>query len=469
LISFFKDNGKIDISLVAAFVLIHALIFANAWRRDPTIGYDAFSHRDYIQALAKGHLVMPNESDEFFCPLLPYIFPSVLVATDMDVFKAMKLAQFLQALLSIFLFVYLIKICRLISPNTIVSLGAVIFTGILPVYYKTFAFVRGEPYVAFFATAGIYYFLKIFIGREYNWRNTVAAGVVLGCCMLSRQWGVLLVPALGAFAALCWFREREFRVRIFKATAISLVIAFAISGWFYLWLRSTTGAATAFNREPSATFSLHNQPSSFYFGLAPKELFSRAVRPNFPNEFIPIFYSETWGDYWGFFALFGQDTRKPNERRLTGPWLSKYEVWNGAPDWMATNYESMSAYLGRVNLVSLFPTLLALVALTFALREAIAKPSLDLQANPQRLLLLITVFSFAGYFWFLIKYPVPEKGDTIKASYMLHVFPLIAVCVGLFLEKIQKRSRLIPRLIVFCFIAVAAHNIAAMITHYRWL
>jgi hypothetical protein len=51
----------------------------------------------------------------------------------MDVFKAMRLAQFLQALLSIFLFVYLIKICRLISPNTIVSLGAVIFTGILPV------------------------------------------------------------------------------------------------------------------------------------------------------------------------------------------------------------------------------------------------------------------------------------------------------------------------------------------------
>jgi hypothetical protein len=74
LISFFKDNGKIDISLVAAFVLIHALIFANAWRHDPTIGYDAFSHRDYIQALAKGHLVMPNEPTNFSVRLFPTFF-----------------------------------------------------------------------------------------------------------------------------------------------------------------------------------------------------------------------------------------------------------------------------------------------------------------------------------------------------------------------------------------------------------
>ena len=359
MIGAFKTEGKIDISLLVAFALINALVLTNACLHDPRIGYDAFSHRDYIQVLAQGHLPTSAESDEFFSPPLPYVFPALLMATaGMSVFKAMKMAQLLQALLSIGLIFFLIKICRLISPRRMVALGAIIFVGILPVYYKSFAFVRGEPYVAFFAVVAIYYFLRIFLQNEFTWPNIVAAGCAAGGAMLSRQWGVLLLPALGLFGAVEWFGRSRHRLSIFKATTMILTIAIAASAWFYVGLKQKFGSATAFNRQRTATFSFSNQPRSFYFGVAPDLLFSKPVRPSFANELIPIFYSEVWGDYWCFFGVFGKDSRSADDLRMSGPWLSQFEVWNEIPPWMVTNYSAMGAYLGRVNVVSIFPSLL---------------------------------------------------------------------------------------------------------------
>jgi hypothetical protein len=470
----FKFEGKPDLSLILVFFVVNLLVFINAWLHDPRIGYDGFSHLDYIRAFSKLHLVTAEESAEFFSPPLPYVIPSMLIAmTGMNIFKAAKFAQFLQALLSMGLIYYLIKICRLISPKRIVALGAVVFLGSLPVYYKSFAFVRGEPYVAFFTVVGIYYFLKIFLRNEYTSPNIIAAGFATGGCILSRQWGVLLMPAIFVFAATEWFRQKQYQLSIFKALAIGLAIAFLASGWFYIGLKQKYGSFTAFNRNPDATFSFWNQPRSFYFDVSPGLLFSKPVRPNFANQLLPIFYSEIWGDYWGFFLVFGQDLRKENDLRMSGPWLSQFEVWNEVPSWMLTNYHTMGTYLGRVNRVSIFPSLLALVATVAAMREAFRRrmtsqtESFDVDRNKSILLLLLTAaFALGGYLWFLILYSSPGKGDTIKATYMLHIFPVIAVFVGLLLEKIERQSRLISWFVVGALLVVALHNLPAMITHY---
>jgi hypothetical protein len=470
----FKFEGKPDVSLVLVFFVVNLLVLVNAWLHDPRIGYDGFSHLDYIRAFSKFHLVTAEESDEFFSPPLPYLFPSILIATTgMNILKAAKFAQFLNALLSVGLIYSLIKICRLISPKRMVALGAVVFLGILPVYYKSFAFVRGEPYVAFFAVIGIYYFLKIFVQNQCGWSNIIAAGLATGGCILSRQWGVLLVPAIFVFAAVQWFRRKRYRVSIFKAVAVSLTIAFLVSGWFYVGLKRKYGSFTVFNRAPKATFSFGNQPRSFYFGVAPGLLFSNPVRPNFANQLLPIFYSEIWGDYWGFFLVFGQDLRKEDDLKMTGPFLSQFEVWKEVPSWMRTNYHTMGAYLGRVNRVSIFPSLLALIATGAVIREAFRRKTLlqtELSIGERRktlcLLLLTAAFAFAGYLWFLILFPSPEKGDTIKATYILHIFPVIAIFVGLLLEKVEQQSRLISRFVIGALLVVALHNLPAMITHY---
>lgn len=451
-----KTEREIDIWLFSAVALIHALIFSNAWRHDPRIGYDSEGHLAYIETLARGHLPSIEESREFFSPPLPYVFPGLLRAGGVKILSAAKAAQFLQAILSLGLFYFLIKICRLVSPRRMVSLGAVVFTGMLPVYYRSFAFVRGEPYVAFFALMSIYYFLLTM--REFRWRNAMAAGAALGGCILSRQWGVFLVPAFAIFAAAIWWRNKSERLRIAESLGAIFAIGFLIGGWFYVDLRGRNDSVTAFNREPSKRFSFANQPREFYLEVEPRLLFTRPTRPNFPNELIPIFYSETWGDYWWLFCVWGKDLRKDPNDYLSGIWLAQSSLWEKVPPDIATNYETMSRYLGRVNLMSILPTSLAFCALALALRR--------MQNRVFALGLLVIAFSLAGYFWFLIQYPNLGKGDTIKATYMLHLFPLAGVFVGYLLGEIEGRRVWLARGILVALVAIALHNLGAMVTHY---
>jgi hypothetical protein len=61
-----------------------------------------------------------------------------------------------------------------------------------------------------------------------------------------------------------------------------------------------------------------------------------------------------------------------------------------------------------------------------------------------------------------------EKGDTIKATYVLHLFPLVAVFAGAFLSGLQGKSKLLYRFAVLGLLLTAVHNIFAMVTHYSW-
>ena len=46
-----------------------------------------------------------------------------------------------------------------------------------------------------------------------------------------------------------------------------------------------------------------NPAPSFYLGSGNGNLFSDPIRGAFPNQLLPILYSETWGDYWGYFVV----------------------------------------------------------------------------------------------------------------------------------------------------------------------
>src|SRR5215813_6401468 len=141
-----RAGSSVDTPLMLVFSVINGLVLINACLHDPRVGYDADMHLAYIQALSQLRLVVPGDSTEFFSPPLPYVLPALLMSlTGVKVFWAAKFAQFLNVCLSAGLTFYLIKTCRLITSRSSLAVGSLIFLGILPVYYKTFAFVRGEP------------------------------------------------------------------------------------------------------------------------------------------------------------------------------------------------------------------------------------------------------------------------------------------------------------------------------------
>ncbi len=469
----FRSGKGLDIPLVLVFLTINGLVFVNACLHDPKMQYDGGAHLHYINALSELRLVTPDDSVEFFSPPLPYVLPALFVfLTNMPVLWAAKLGQFLNVLLSVGLTFYLIKTCHLISPRSSLKLGALMFLGIFPVYYKTFAFVRGEPYVVFFAVVIMYYTLLISIEKRFTTVNAIILGVAMGLCALSRQWGILLFPSVFLFLGFEWIRLPQWRRSIAKTICLCLALITLISGWFYISLRFRYGSSIAFNREPAEFFSFHNQPVEFYVGLSPKFLFDRPVRPNFANQFLPIFYSELWGDYWGYFSVYAKDTRVP--RFISGWSLNKIRISSegSQPSWVETNYATMGAYLGRVNLVSIFPSALVLIALVYAVMGTLRRSSNDSVMIHRReitgLLLLAIATTLLGYFWFLLAYPNIE-GDTIKATYILHVLPFVAILVANLLEHIKKRTRFLYRFILVGLSLSFAHNIFAMVTHYSLL
>lgn len=462
----FRSPGGVDRWLLLLFALVNGLVLLNAVLHDPLVGYDANDHRSYVRTLAELRLVERADSREFFSPPLPYAVPALALAAGAGRTAALKLAQVVNALLALGLTWYLLRACRLLDARPELRRGALLFLGLLTVHYKAFAFVRGEPYVAFFAMVVLWHALRIPVLGDLSARNAAALGAAMGLCALSRQWGILIFPAVYLLLAWQWVRLPSRRPALMRAAGLSLALVASVSGWFYLSLHARYGSIAAFNRKPAAGLSLASQPPEFYLGLSPRLLFTHPVRPAFRNRFPPIFYSEAWGDYYGYFTVYGRDRR--SGRYVSGRRLQN--IVEKRKRRLESNVATMAPYLGRVNLVALFPTALGLAALAAAAAGVLVwrgGPRLGAgRREAYGFLLLAVATSAAGYAWFLLRYPNP-KGDTVKATYMLQVFPVVAILAGSLLAELRARSRRLHRLAVVALCLCWAHNLPAMVTRYH--
>lgn len=465
----FKSEDGVHKLLVGIFVLVNSVVLINAVLHEPTIGYDADHHLTYIETLSQMRL--PNECDskEYYSPPLPYLFPAILMASSpMDVWWAAKCAQILKVLLSIALLYYLLKICDLVSPrNPSLKVASIAFLGILPVYYKGFALAYGEPFIAFFSVLVVYQIVLIFVKGIVRPVNVIVLGFAMGGMLLSRQWGILLLPAIILFVGILFLKAPKKRALIFKALVGSLVICLLTGSWFYLGLHMQYSSITAFGRKQKPRIALSNQPVKFYMGLGLDKLFKEPVRRSFSNQFIPIMYSEIWGDYWGYFVIYGKNIR---EDRLISGWHWMYVGSpERIPEWLETNRFSMSPYLGRVNRISLFPSALALAGIllgVISLGRFICQRQKSPRTLTMTLLVLLIATSLAGYLWFLVMYPNRAKGDTIKASYMLQIFPFVAILAGNFLQRLEQRTRRVYQMVLWLLLIVFVHNLPVYVTHY---
>jgi hypothetical protein len=475
----FLVQGKLAVSLLIIFVGINSLVLVNALVHHPAIGYDADDHLHYIvnahHVLTTFRLPTEGITKEFFSPPLPYALPTLFYTLmkplceywglgttpyaqlDYCLIFTGKFAQLLNVLYSLVLTFYLLKICDRIRPGDLtLKISSLGLLGMLPVYYKTFSFVRGEPLVALFSVLVVYQFVTMMLQKEgVGGQDVLVLGVFLGLLFLSRQWGFFVLPALfvsaGLYAFICTRRAKS----LVTALVLSLCLAGLISGWFYVLLHVKTSQLAAFNRQTSG-FSLSNQPAKFYVGLGLQdfELFTRPTRSSFRNQMIPIFYADLWGDYWTRFSVTGYDP---------------VHGYDWSPE--ASNWHRMRPYLGRVNLLALFPTALFLAGcgigfLAFTQQFRARPLATERDTSIFSLLLWIIVISLAGYFGFLISYPSPNKGDTIKATYMLHIFPFLAILAGEFLRRLKIRFPRIYQLSLGMLLLIFLHNAPAILTHY---
>jgi len=463
-------SKKANRILIILFLAINGVVLYNAIFHTPTIGYDSPSHIKNIVLLSLFKLPAPSQSSLFYMPPLTYFLPAITLSlTKMSLAAALKIAQLCNVLFSVGLTFYLLKICEIIRPNnTRFKILSLLFIGMMPVYYKTFAFIRGEPLAAFLTVFVIYKVLIIFVRDDHRMRNVLALGIALGLAILSRQTGLFLFPIIAIFVAMLVLKKRQLWTFFVRTTVLVFLIAFIIGGWFYIHLYSGHGTIASYNITPMEKFSFSNQSPKFYFDLALNKVFKDPIRPAFPNRFLPTFYSEFWGDYLCYFVVYGIDTK--NGDFIRGYVLEEEASVPPYPKWLRTNRDTIKGYMGRVNAASLFPSLIMLAG--FMLGIVYLVKSIFKSSDPEKIYTsfslpqLVIVVSFAAFMYFLIMYPSPIKGDNIKATYMLHVFPFIAILAGEFVYKISQKSRLWYMAILILLVLSVAHNFPVFFTRY---
>ena len=457
-----------DWRIVAVFVIVNSIVAVNAFLHDPRVGYDRRSHFAYVEALSELRLVTLEDTEEYFSPPLPYLLPGLLVRAGVPLFDAARAGQWANLGLSVGVTMLLLMAAAAISDSSALRLAALALLGSLPVYYRTFAFVRGEPYLVFFSMWIVYLIVRVQSQDRWDYSDAAALGIGLGLVLLSRQSGLSVALAAAIFVGWRWLRSPGKRARILGWLGLALSIMLVIAGWFYFNLWKQAGTVLAFNKDRASGLSMSNQPVSFYFGIGGGDLFIHPFRPSFEGQFVPIFYSDVWGDYWGYFGVYGRDTR--TQMYLAGVELYNRVARGNDTAWLETNLESMPEFLGRVNRIALYPTFLGLAGTVYGLLLALGKARgpAGSRGTPglAAFLLLALGLTALGYVFLLILYPSPLRGDTIKPTYVLHSAPCLALLFGLLAARLaQKQPRLFSwMLALLCLVDV--HNLPAMITHY---
>ena len=262
---------------------------------------------------------------------------------------------------------------------------------------------------------------------DFNFKLIFLTGLVIGCIALSRQW-VFLISSISNFIISI---SNKIKYLIFWSS--SAFLGFLISSWFYL-VFIKYGSFTAFNMQ--SWFFTMNQAHTFYFpNLSQLQyLFSKPIRPHLDNQFFSIIYSDLWGDYWGYFIF-------------TSRFLD-----------IGRNQPNIGDYLARVNLISIVTTIV-LVSFCYLTYRNYKSNFIIKYIN------LAIIISIVGYFLFTIIYPT-STGDTIKATYIIQVFHLMAFIGSIYLNDLKKTSNKTYKIVLLTLVMIYFHNFQTYLSHY---
>jgi hypothetical protein len=460
------------------FIVINLIVFFNVISHEAFVIYDSGGHYTNIKAYSEFRFPGKDESFEYHSAPIAYIIPAISYKTtsyfdigekikasegaiakyfyanfldqfeDTDLAIAGKAGQFQLLFVSLILGFYLAKVTRQIHPDKPeFQFFTFLMLSILPVYYRTFSFIRGEPFVAMWTIILAYYFIDFLKKKKNLGKSFATFGLLIGMATLSRHFGAFLGVALvlyllpiGIGRIMSW---KDIVMGLSIAATISLAIASLFYAQYYI---QNGGSFTPSNKIFSRyeyKFDVRNLAPSFYYSLTLEELFVDPIRPSFTNQFIPRFYADTFGDYSGYFLSYGWNVEA---ERYTNPGevnrlMLEAEAGEISfpPEWLETNRVRMGQYLGQVMILALVPFFL-LVAGTYQGATIVYKNSKGVDGgltSYQSLFFWIIIVSIFGILIASIMQPTWDA-NLVKATYVVQIFPLAAILVAEFILGAKK-------------------------------
>ena len=424
------------------------IFFLNIFSYDPKNGYDGDAHYEYIKFITMflpDNFNLPGIEDtyEFFSPPMAYIFPSLIGVLCRNIINSSdyvnecyiyqdNFTQFFQLLMFIALIFIYVKISNKLFPKDSRFRNTVLILLIcLTPNYKAFLMFRGEPYVTVLIAIMVYFLIQLYQEEyELNFVNSLFFGVLIGLIALSRQWGFLFFPSVVFFTIIV--RKKLPFKKLFTFFTFSSIIGFLISGWFYLGLYNQYGSFAKFNLEPNI-FSVSGLIELMHINVNIDDLFSNPTRESSLRGLFPVFYADLWGDYNMYFSYLDYKFKRKN---------LKFEN-----------------YLGRVNFISIYPSVLILFGLVKLSTEFISKKT-DIVSIIKKVILFNVITTWLFYCSWIVIYNFYDgiiRG--ISPVYMLQLVNFFPFLGGLASVAIYKKYPNFYQINLIILSFIFLHNI----------
>jgi hypothetical protein len=425
-----------DRAVTSALLGVLALIAVWNASTYPSIGgFDAAEHIEYARALV-GRGELPAGGASYTPPLFYAIAGTAIeVGELLGLDEPERVAQILNAALTVGTAMLLLALARLLFPaRPLVRWAALAFFICCPVVLKTAAMFHPQPLVVFLSTLALVLTARMIVLRRYGLWDWVTLGPVLGATQLVRSVGIWTVGVVVLTLAVTAVVQPAERRRIRNALAACAAGALVLALPWYVYLELTTPNAV-FGRGGTVVPLSERWPGAFYISPGLPEVITKPNRAALPPRFLPILYTDTWGDYFG--------------------------IWS----WSPPRPELTAAVNRRLivqSVVGLPLTALALAGWLALCGLGLARPR---EAPARLLVMLLPLVALAGVLYYAIRSPSTD-GDTVKAMFALTAVPAWAISFGFAADVLLARSRRValPVLAILALCGLVALTFATYAT-----
>lgn len=408
-----EKNKKILLILILTLLLFSFILINNLFNYPIENSYDGDAHIEYIKFFSMylpNDIVLPQELNtyQFYNPPLSYFVPSMSMVLcrniiDSDnlvqsclpyMFLTTKIFNILLFLSTIMVHLMIIKKISKNNKNTIVFYF--IAQSLLSVNYRAVSMFRSEIYLSFFLSLLIYVIASKDL-TKYRFQDVVKISILFSLMIFTRQLSLIIIFAF--FVSFFYYSIKKNSLKIFFKTSFQILLSVLIICFKYISLTiKNYGNYFAFNIDTSQkSIEILDIISRFY--IFDFDLFLKPVRNYLENKIFLIFFSDLYGDYWGYFA-------------------NLFEF---------VNVELFTKYLGFINILALAPFVFFLISLNIK------------YVNYTFILFFIKFLILLSIVYLIIfnfQYD-DSSGDTIKTIYILFAVQLLPVIASLKFNKLK--------------------------------
>jgi hypothetical protein len=397
----------VTLGLIAVFA---AIATWNAFTYPPQGGFDAAEHIAYAESLAeRGEL--PTGGASYTPPGFYALAAGAIKLGDaLGLAEPERMAQLLNVVLGIGTALLLLSLIELLFPaRPVVRWAALAFFISCPLVLRTTAMFHPQPLALFLSTLALLLTARMLVHRRHGIWSWLSLAATLGALQLVRSVGLWTAGVVLLTLFITAIAEPAQRRSIVKGLAVGATATVLLALPWYIHLQSTTGSAL-FGRPASPAGFFDRWPHAFYVNPGLPHVISDPHRGALSPRFLPILYTDTWGDYFGIWSW------NPPRPELT-PRVNRRLVVQ--------------------SVVGLPLTALALAGWFALAGLAIAR----VREAPARLLVIqMPIVSLAGALFNAIQHPSVD-GDTVKALFVLTAVPAWAISFGFAVDVLLTRSR----------------------------